>query len=125
MSKSRGAPPPPSSEVDEDLPLNENGVRNMRMNRARRAALGAAVTWRFSRSLLATDANCVQYTVQEKVPMRRHLKKSGKEAHADFELLDILGKGSFGSVYKVRGADISLGLFSKNLFFFFFFFSVF
>ena len=32
----------------------------------------------------------------------RYLKRGGKEVHKEFDLVDVLGKGSFGSVYKVR-----------------------
>jgi hypothetical protein len=60
--------------------------------------------WERDGSVRSDSVVCTRhkYTIVEKVPLRRHLKKSGKETHADFELLDVLGKGSFGSVYKVR-----------------------
>jgi hypothetical protein len=33
--------------------------------------------------------------------MRRYVKGDGRQVHSSFELIDVLGKGSFGSVYKV------------------------
>ena len=54
----------------------------------------------------AVEINEYGYAVLPRISLRRHLKKGGKEAHADFELQDVLGKGSFGSVYKVRGCQL-------------------
>lgn len=42
--------------------------------------------------------------IQPDFSISKYLKRGGKEAHKDFDLVDVLGKGSFGSVYKVRAS---------------------